>query len=46
MRIGATVIPPDILLEVQYEAIVDDFEAQARRLVAPCGRIGSGCPEL
>jgi tetratricopeptide (TPR) repeat protein len=31
------VLPADVFLEVQYEAMVDDFEAQARRLVAHCG---------
>ena len=32
-----TVIPPYIMLEVQYEALVADFEPEARRLVAHCG---------
>src|SRR5450631_4042473 len=31
------VLPPDRMLEVRYEDIVDDLEAQARRLVAHCG---------
>ncbi len=31
------VLPADILLEVEYEALVDDFEPQARRIVAHCG---------
>jgi tetratricopeptide (TPR) repeat protein len=30
------VLPPDVLLEVEYEAVVSDFEAQARRIVAHC----------
>lgn len=31
------VLPPDRMLEVQYEDIVDDFETQARRIVDYCG---------
>jgi Tfp pilus assembly protein PilF len=31
------VIPPETLLEVDYEALVADPEAQARRLIAHCG---------
>ena len=31
------VLPPEILLEVEYEALVEDFEPQARRIVAHCG---------
>ncbi len=31
------VLPADTLLEVEYEALVDDFEPQARRMVAHCG---------
>jgi len=31
------VLPADVLLEVEYEALVEDFESQARRLVAHCG---------
>jgi tetratricopeptide (TPR) repeat protein len=30
-------VPPDRLLDVDYETLVDDFEAQARRIVAFCG---------
>ncbi len=30
-------LPADILLEVEYESLVDDFEPQARRIVAHCG---------
>jgi hypothetical protein len=30
-------LPPGRILEIQYEALIDDFEAQARRLVAHCG---------
>jgi hypothetical protein len=32
-----SVLPGNALLEVEYEALVEDFEAQARRLVAHCG---------
>jgi Flp pilus assembly protein TadD len=31
------VLPPGALLEVRYEDLVGDFEAQARRIVAYCG---------
>jgi Tfp pilus assembly protein PilF len=31
------VIPPQVLLELDYEAIVADPQAQARRLIAHCG---------
>jgi hypothetical protein len=31
------VLPPEVLLEVQYEDVVADLEAQARRIVAHCG---------
>jgi hypothetical protein len=31
------VVPAEIMLEVEYEALVDDFEPQARRIVAHCG---------
>lgn len=31
------VLPPERLLEVDYEALVEDREAQTRRLVAFCG---------
>ena len=31
------VMPPGVMLEVQYETVVDDFETQARRIVAHCG---------
>ena len=31
------VLPPGVMLDVQYEEVVDDFEAQARRIVAHCG---------
>jgi tetratricopeptide (TPR) repeat protein len=30
-------VRPDRLLDVRYEALVDDFEAEARRIVAYCG---------
>jgi hypothetical protein len=32
-----TVLPPEILLEVRYEDVIHDLEAQARRLLAHCG---------
>jgi tetratricopeptide (TPR) repeat protein len=32
-----TVLPADVLIEVDYEAVVADLEGQARRLVAACG---------
>ena len=31
------VLPPDAMLEVQYEELVADFESQARRIVSFCG---------
>lgn len=31
-----SVLPLGVMLEVEYEALVEDFEAQARRLVAHC----------
>jgi tetratricopeptide (TPR) repeat protein len=31
------VLPPDRFLDVAYESVVDDMEAQARRLIAFCG---------
>jgi tetratricopeptide (TPR) repeat protein len=31
------VLPPDAMLEVNYEDVVDDLEAQSRRIVAFCG---------
>jgi tetratricopeptide (TPR) repeat protein len=31
------VLPAGVMLEVQYEGIVDDLETQARRIVAHCG---------
>jgi hypothetical protein len=30
------VLPPGVMLEVQYEALVQDFETQARRILAHC----------
>ena len=33
----ADVLPPGVMLEVQYEEVVDDLEGQARRIVAHCG---------
>ena len=32
-----SVLPPNAVLQVQYEALVEDFEPQARRMVAYCG---------
>lgn len=32
-----TVLPADVLLEVRYEDVIDDLEAQARRIIAHCG---------
>jgi tetratricopeptide (TPR) repeat protein len=32
-----SVLPAGVMLEVQYEEIVDDLEQQARRIVAHCG---------
>ena len=31
------ILPPDAMLEVQYEELIADFEPQARRLLAHCG---------
>src|SRR5208282_3755004 len=31
------VLPAGVMLEVQYEEVVDDLERQARRIVAHCG---------
>jgi hypothetical protein len=31
------VLPPGLMLDVQYEDMVDDIETQARRIVAHCG---------
>jgi hypothetical protein len=32
-----TVLPPGVMLDVQYEELVADFEPQARRMLAHCG---------
>ncbi len=32
-----TIVPAAAMLEVEYEALVEDFEPQARRIVAHCG---------
>ena len=32
-----SVLPPGVLLELQYEEVVEDLEGQARRLIAHCG---------
>ncbi len=37
MRHWRTVLPPDAILDVPYESVVDDLEGQARRIVAFCG---------
>ncbi len=31
------VLPPGVMLDVQYEQVVEDFEVEARRIVAHCG---------
>ncbi len=36
MQHWRTALPPGAMLEVQYEEFVDDFEAQARRIIAYC----------
>ncbi len=30
-------LPPDIMLDIQYEEVVDDLDRQARRIIAHCG---------
>jgi tetratricopeptide (TPR) repeat protein len=37
MRHWREVLPPGVLLEVQYEEVVADLETQARRIIAHCG---------
>jgi tetratricopeptide (TPR) repeat protein len=37
MQHWRSVLPPTVLLEVQYEDVVRDLEAQARRIVDHCG---------
>ncbi len=37
MQHWRTVLPPDAMLEVRYEDVVDDLEGQARRLIEHCG---------
>jgi hypothetical protein len=37
MAYWRTVLPPGVILEVQYEELVADFAPQARRIVAHCG---------
>ena len=32
-----TVLPPGVMIEVQYEEVVDDLEKQARQIIAHCG---------
>ncbi|HVZ06401.1 tetratricopeptide repeat-containing sulfotransferase family protein [Rhodopila sp.] len=31
------ILPPDVMIDVDYETMVQDFEPQARRIVAHCG---------
>jgi hypothetical protein len=31
------VLPPGVMIDVQYEQVVDDVEGQARRMLAHCG---------
>jgi hypothetical protein len=31
------ILPPDMMLEVQYEEVVSDLEVQGRRIIAHCG---------
>lgn len=37
MEVWHSVLPPESILEVQYETLVDHFEAETRRIVAFCG---------
>ena len=37
MRHWQQILPADVMLEMRYEDVVDDIEAQARRLIAHCG---------
>ena len=37
MKHWAGVLPENVILEVQYETLVENFEAEARRIVAHCG---------
>lgn len=37
MEYWRRVLPPGVLLDVQYEELVVDFEPQARRIIAHCG---------
>jgi tetratricopeptide (TPR) repeat protein len=37
MRHWRRVLPPGRILDVRYEEVVDDLEAQARRIIAHCG---------
>ncbi|NEX23095.1 tetratricopeptide repeat protein [Thiorhodococcus mannitoliphagus] len=32
-----TALPPDVILDVHYERLVDDTESEARRIIAHCG---------
>src|SRR5436190_21855497 len=40
MRYWREVLPPGVMIEVEYEELVDDVEGQARRLIAHCGLAG------
>jgi tetratricopeptide (TPR) repeat protein len=37
MQHWRTVLPPEVMLEVQYEDVTADLEGEARRIVAHCG---------
>ncbi len=37
MQHWRAVLPPGVMLDVQYETLVGDFEAEARRMLAHCG---------
>jgi Sulfotransferase family len=39
---GRQAVPPGAMLEVDYEALVDDFEGHVRRIVAHCGLAWDG----
>jgi hypothetical protein len=37
MEHWSRVLPPEVILDVQYEELVANFEPQARRIMAHCG---------
>jgi tetratricopeptide (TPR) repeat protein len=37
MAYWRAVLPPGVMIEVQYEEVVDDLETQARQIIAHCG---------